>query len=94
MAQRSYDPLDFLDAGVAKTLPEATQMALKRRNEALRHFRKSYPCEDFSGFALRGQLRPYKSFGVPDGSVRTVYYIQSNGFTLPHGRAPITEGCY
>lgn len=90
MSQRSYDPLDYLDAGIVSTIKEATQKALQKRNADLKAYRKQYG-NGFFGFALRGQVRPYKSFGVPDGSIRTVYYIESNDPVLPHGRAPIAE---
>lgn len=88
MTQRAYDPLDYIDAGKTHDLIEATKMALQARNADLKIYRKKYG-NDFFGFALRGQLRPYRGFGQPDGSIRTVYYIQSNNPVLPFGHAPV-----
>lgn len=71
--QLSFDPLDFMDAQ-SITQDEAQKQALRARNLELKRRRANG--EKAIGFALRGQLRPYASFGVPDGRVRTVYYVQ------------------
>lgn len=72
MTQISFDPLTYADEqGVS---PEtAAAMALGARDRELRARRKRG--EVVTGWALRGQLRKYRSFGVEDGRVRTVYYI-------------------
>ena len=71
MAQFSFDPLNSMDAGLDAAT--AHKVAQRERNAALRDYRrqnvKAY------GWALRGQLRQYKSYGVEDGRVRTVYML-------------------
>jgi len=71
--QLSFDPLDFMDAQDISQ-DDAQKQALRARNIELKRRRANG--EKATGFALRGQLRPYVSFGVPDGRVRTVYYVQ------------------
>lgn len=72
--QYSFDPLHFEDnAGL--TREEAVKEALACRNMVIRHIRKTRPDLVAKGWTLTGQLRQYKSFGVPDGRVRSVYYI-------------------
>lgn len=69
--QKAYDPLDWHDAGLANTIEEAEKLALAQRNTDLRSAKK----QGARGFRLTGQLRPYAGLGIPDGRVRTVYYI-------------------
>ena len=70
--QVSYDPLDYADKhGV--TVAEGAVMAKRDRDADLRARRKRG--ENVQGWRLTGQLRKWAGLGVPDGRVRTVYYI-------------------
>lgn len=74
--QLRWDPLDEPDVGYARSdLDEASRSAMKKRDAAARAIRKSYPALTVKSWTLAGQLRPYASFGVPDGHIRSVYYI-------------------
>jgi hypothetical protein len=73
--QTAFDPLDVQDQDPSLDLAAASKLALMQRNAVLR----TYHLQGVkaTGFSLRGQLRPYASFGVPDGRIRTVYYVQT-----------------
>ena len=62
--QVSFDPLNF---------GEDHSAALKARNAEMRRLRKEG--KQVRGWTLAGQLRPYASFGVPDGRVRNIYML-------------------
>ncbi len=94
MTQRSYDPLDYLDKGIATSHAQAKLMARQARDAELKALRHQYralnlPRRTFFGWSLPGQIRKYESFGVPDGSSRTVYYITGPDSLVPHGRAVV-----
>jgi hypothetical protein len=60
----SFDPLDYDEnAAHAKLERDAKYRELRKQGIKCRRS------------VLRGQLRPYASFGVPDGRVRDVYYV-------------------
>lgn len=71
-----FDPLDYMDKGMGYT--DAHQAAKKDRNQKLKELKAQgkHP----SASSLPGQLRPYKSFGVPDGRTRTMYYVNVEGY--------------
>ena len=71
--QISFDPLKLIDADPALTFEVASKQALKARNAELKALR-SQGIKAF-GWTLPGQIRKYSSFGVEDGSIRNVYYI-------------------
>jgi hypothetical protein len=72
MTQISFDPLTYQDRdGLDDNA--AAKAALKARNVELKA--RKAAGEIAYGWRLTGQLRPYASFGNPDGRVRTVYYI-------------------
>lgn len=75
-SQYRFDPLDYEDEQSMERKAAAAK-ALSDRNAWMREIKRCYPDKNLAmnGTSLRGQLRPYKSFGVPDGRVRTVYYI-------------------
>lgn len=75
--QRTYDPLDILDDASygIRGMDAAHKKALALRDEAAKLIRKCYPEITVRGSSLTNQLRKYKSFGIPDGRVRTVYYM-------------------
>ncbi len=75
MRQVAFDPLDFNDQQPWLTPETAASAALKERNRKLKAYRAEHGKDSAYGWRLTGQLRPYASFGVPDGRVRTVYYI-------------------
>ena len=75
MNQISFDPLDYQDTG--STEAEANRLALAERNRTLKVLRRLNGKTSAKGWTLREQLRPYASFGVPDGRVRNVYYINN-----------------
>lgn len=72
--QLRFDPLDWQDQG---EVPEqAAKSAKAARDTVTRAILKDWPGRyQVKGWRLTGQLRPYKCFGVPDGRVRTVYYL-------------------
>lgn len=93
MAQRAYDPLDYIDAGVTNSVAEAQKMARRARDMELRDMRatvKQYPhlgrCH---GWTLANQIRSYRGLGQPDGSVRNVYYITAPDEIMPFGKAQL-----
>lgn len=70
-----FDPLDWHDKYGPKgmTLVEAEKAAMAERNATKQKLiRLGFNAR---GTSLRGQLKPYKSFGVSDGRVRTVFYL-------------------
>ena len=72
----SFDPLDYIEqfSGCPTSHQMAHDVAKRERNAKLRELRaKGYMVK---GWTLTGQLRPYASFGVPDGRVRNVYMIR------------------
>jgi hypothetical protein len=75
MNQQKFDPLDYVAMGY--TDAEAHKAALRERNSTLKLLRKLNGKTSAKGWTLRDQLRPYASFGVPDGRVRNVYYINN-----------------
>ena len=88
--QISFDPLKYLDNGAATDAEHARKLALAARNAALKAERKAG--RNASGFSLRGQLRPYAGLGIPDGRIRTVYYVvlsdaRCSALLVPHGKA-------
>lgn len=72
--QFRVDPLDFEDEQ-GLTPEAARRQALSVRNMLIRQIKKAQPRLSVRGWTLTGQLRQYRSFGVPDGRVRPVYYI-------------------
>ena len=85
MPQVSFDPLLVFDYDMqprgdvwcCASAKEAAMTARKTRDAFLRGLRKRYPHQRFGGWALTGQLRKYKSFGVDDGRTRTVYMVEA-----------------
>ena len=85
MAQVSFDPLitfDFDmepkgDVWCCASAREAAALARKARDGFLRGLRKQFPSQRFRGWALTGQLRKYRAFGVDDGRTRTVYMVDA-----------------
>lgn len=78
--QFRWDPLDYEDEfkyadGSAPDFATAIAMAKSDRTEYVKRFKNTYPQFEVRMWSLSGQLRQYKSFGVPDGRVRTVYYV-------------------
>lgn len=73
MSQRTYDPLKYLDNGIARTMRDAVIMAKQNRETDRRYLRRAGIKVTRS--LLNNQLQPYKSFGVVDGRSRTVYYL-------------------
>lgn len=71
--QMSFDPLDFEDQGL--TREEAVTAAKAARQVIVSRIRKERSDLTAKCWVLTGQLRKYKSFGVPDGRYRNVYYI-------------------
>jgi hypothetical protein len=71
-----FDPLEYLDlpANAGMTFEQATAQARKDRDLCLRVARQK-GAKECRGWSLRGQLRKYRGFGIPDGRTRTVYYI-------------------
>lgn len=69
-----FDPLDYQDFFKVSATDAAT-MARKARDRLLREARAKWPQARFKGWTLTGQLRQYRSFGAPDGRIRSVYYI-------------------
>lgn len=70
--QISFDPLD---SDAFDTDPaHAHAWAQRCRNKKKREL-KAVGFRNVRAWRLTGQLRKYKSFGVDDGRVRTVYYI-------------------
>ncbi|CAB4168779.1 hypothetical protein UFOVP580_38 [uncultured Caudovirales phage] len=69
--QISFDPLDHMDAGM--TPEQAAKEAQRLRQIAKTQYQQE-GCE-VKAWRLTGQLRQYKSFGVEDGRIRTVYYL-------------------
>lgn len=62
--QISFDPLDYNEcAALAKKERDAKYYAMRKQGLKVRRS------------VLTGQLRPYASFGVPDGRVRDIYYV-------------------
>lgn len=71
---RVWDPLDYQDEyGLDPSA--AAKAAQVDRNKWLVDWRKENPGGKARAWRLTGQLRPYASFGNPDGRVRTVYYV-------------------
>lgn len=67
-----FDPLVYADE-MGLDLQAATKEARRHRDSDLREMRKSgMYCK---GSSVTGQLRKYRSYGVPDGRTRTIYYI-------------------
>ena len=71
--QMSFDPLDYQDSTVDCAQSDGVYEAKKDRNEVF--YRLKAEGKKVRRWVLRGQLRPYASFGVPDGRTRDVYYI-------------------
>lgn len=72
MEQMSFDPLVFED-NMGLSREEAVKEAIAARRAVIKKFRAEGHM--VKPWTLTGQLRQYKSFGVPDGRVRNVYYI-------------------
>ena len=71
MHQFSFDPIDQIDNGLTPLV--AHKIARQERDAALRDYRKQgVRCV---GWALRGQVRPYRGLGQADGTTRTVYML-------------------
>lgn len=73
-SEQRWDPLDYqdqygLDIKAAEKLAQRHRREWLKVNPNLHVFRRSW--------CLRGQLRPYRAFGEPDGRTRTVYYVTS-----------------
>lgn len=70
--QISFDPLDFGE----------NHVAAKRARDIRYRYYKAQGVNVYR-WTLRNQLRPYAGFGIPDGRIRDVYYLQSrDGTTL------------
>ncbi len=72
IAQYAFDPLTVADES-GMILPEAAKVAKAQRDARLRELRREGA--NCKGWTLEGQLRKYRSMGVEDGRVRSVYYI-------------------
>ena len=74
MLQQSFDPLDFEDR-----MGMTPEQARKEAQTVRRMVAKTLKMDGHSVklWTLTGQLRKYKSFGVEDGRVRPVYYINA-----------------
>lgn len=70
-----FDPLDFQDTN-GVSLEEAHEQAKQARAAIQAAIRKTRPDLKTRAARLTGQLRPYRSFGVPDGRFRTVFYLR------------------
>lgn len=71
-----FDPLLALDFNPKLTSEQAHNDTIRERNEFLRQCRAKRDGFEYRGSRLTGQLQPWKSFGVPDGRTRTIYYVQ------------------
>jgi len=71
--QVRFDPLDYEDQGMSRE--DARKAALADRELCVRENSRKYPDYKFQRWTLTGQLRQYRSMGVPDGRVRSVFYI-------------------
>lgn len=69
--QISFDPLTYMDLGMTpdQAVKEAQRL---RRIAKTRYQQEGY---EVKSWRLTGQLHQYKSFGVEDGRIRTVYYL-------------------
>ena len=72
---QAWDPLDYEDR-YGLDPRTAAKAAQADRGKWVREWRKANvdPTLDLHVWRLTGQLRPYASFGNPDGRTRTVYY--------------------
>lgn len=71
--QISFDPLNY---DYDKDPAAAIKAAIKARNAKKKELRDAG--ETVHAWRLTGQLRKYAGFGVEDGRVRTVYYVDYN----------------
>lgn len=71
--QYRWDPLDYL--GDSTTPEQAAKLALSARTRVMNMIRKERGDLGSKGWTLTGQVRKYASFGVEDGRVRNVYYL-------------------
>jgi len=71
--QYRWDPLDYVSTSTNER--EAAKLALSARTRVMNMIRKQRPDLECRGWTLTGQLRKYASFGVEDGRVRNVYYL-------------------
>jgi hypothetical protein len=71
-SEQVWDPLDYQDQ-FGLEIKDAEKLAQQHRREWL----KANPAPGATRrvWSLRGQLRPYRCFGEPDGRTRTVYYV-------------------
>lgn len=71
----SWDPLDYEDQ-YGLDPRAAAKAAQADRAKWVKDWRKvnTDPALELHVWRLTGQLRPYASFGNPDGRTRTVYY--------------------
>jgi len=72
--QIGFDPLDFedqygMDPAAARKEAQAARRVVAKAKE-----KEGYEVKIWT---LTGQLRKYKEFGVPDGRVRSVYYLST-----------------
>jgi len=70
--QMSFDPLDFEDR--MNLTPEQARREAQAVRRMVAKTRKQDGWE-VKSWTLTGQLRKYRAFGVPDGRVRPVYYL-------------------
>lgn len=70
--QIRFDPLDFEDNMGLNPAAARKEAQAARRVIAAAKRKEGYECKSWT---LTGQLRKYKSFGVEDGRVRPVYYL-------------------
>lgn len=80
--QIRFDPLDWEDDGYESRA--AAAQALARRNLWMRALAKRGI--HTKAWTLTDQLRDYKSWGVPDGRVRNVYYLTIKRIENPNAR--------
>ena len=69
MNQISFDPLDY---GESRDAARAARDAFYKDHIA------KYGKGSARRWVLKNQLRKYESFGVPDGRVRDVFYVNIN----------------
>lgn len=73
--QLSFDPLHFEDQMGLDPAAARKEAQAARRAVAKSMTRDGWTVKSWT---LTGQLRQYRSFGVPDGRVRPVYYLNAS----------------
>lgn len=73
MQQISFDPLDLMDQNPQLSAIEAHKIMRSERDKTYRTMKREGV--HASRWVLKGQIRPYRGLGQPDGSIRDVYFI-------------------